>query len=55
MSAQDLLTDIHALEDKHEPPDIKHHRLPAPNMRFERPNLPEVIVEVETLVKQTGA
>lgn len=24
---------------KHIPPDIKHHRIPAPNMSFERPNL----------------
>ncbi|OQY80783.1 MAG: hypothetical protein B6D41_20580, partial [Chloroflexi bacterium UTCFX4] len=25
---------------KHVPPDIKHHRIPAPNIGFEQPNLP---------------
>jgi len=35
---------------KHAPPDIKHHRLPAPQMSFNRPNPPEVIAEVEALV-----
>lgn len=34
---------------KHIPPDIKHHRIPAPNMRFERPNLPALIQEIEEL------
>jgi hypothetical protein len=32
---------------KHVPPDIKHHRIPAPAMSFNRPNLPTVIREVE--------
>lgn len=32
---------------KHIPPDIKHHRIPAPNMSFERPNLPALIQEIE--------
>ncbi|MEW5829609.1 MAG: DUF6516 family protein [Chloroflexota bacterium] len=36
---------------KHVPPDIKHHRVPAPAMSFERPNLPVLIQEIETLVK----
>lgn len=31
----------------HVPPDIKHHRIPAPAMNFNRPNLPTVIREVE--------
>lgn len=31
---------------KHVPPDIKHHRLPAPNLSFERPNLPALIHEI---------
>jgi hypothetical protein len=31
---------------KHVPPDIKHHRIPAPNMSFERPNLPVLIQEI---------
>lgn len=36
---------------KHVPPDIKHHRIPAPDMRFDRPNLPLVIDEVERLIE----
>ncbi len=32
---------------KHTPPDIKHHRVPAPNMSFEHPNLPALIREIE--------
>lgn len=32
---------------KHIPPDIKHHRVPAPNISFEKPNLPELIREIE--------
>lgn len=35
---------------KHTPPDIKHHRLPAPQLSFARPNLPELIAEVEALL-----
>lgn len=35
---------------KHIPPDIKHNRIPAPVMNFSRPNLPEIIREVETLL-----
>ena len=34
---------------KHIPPDIKHHRIPAPNMSFERPNLPALIQEIDEL------
>jgi hypothetical protein len=34
---------------KHIPPDIKHHRIPAPGMSFERPNLPALIQEIEEL------
>jgi hypothetical protein len=34
---------------KHEPPDIKHNRVPAPNMSFERPNLPVLLSEIEEL------
>ncbi|OIO97567.1 MAG: hypothetical protein AUK03_02320 [Anaerolineae bacterium CG2_30_64_16] len=36
---------------KHIPPDIKHHRIPAPEMSFTRPNLPFLIEEVERPVK----
>ena len=32
---------------KHIPPDIKHNRIPVPNMSFERPNLPTLIQEIE--------
>jgi hypothetical protein len=32
---------------KHIPPDIKHHRVPAPGMSFDRPNLPLLIQEIE--------
>ena len=34
---------------KHVPPDIKHNRIPAPNMSFEHPNLPALIQEIEEL------
>jgi len=32
---------------KHIPPDIKHHRIPAPDLSFKAPNLPFLIQEVE--------
>ncbi len=32
---------------KHIPPDIKHHRIPAPDLSFTRPNLPFLIEEIE--------
>lgn len=35
---------------KHIPPDIKHNRIPAPNMSFTQPNLPALIREVEELI-----
>lgn len=34
---------------KHVPPDIKHNRIPAPEMSFSRPNLPMVVREIEEL------
>lgn len=34
---------------KHIPPDIKHNRVPAPNISFVQPNLPGLIAEVENL------
>lgn len=34
---------------KHLPPDIKHHRIPAPEMSFQKPNLPTLIAEIENL------
>ena len=33
---------------KHTSPDIKHHRLPAPMISFEQPNLPHLLAEVES-------
>jgi hypothetical protein len=38
---------------KHIPPDMKHHRIPAPEMRFTRPNLPSLIQEIEGLIENT--
>ena len=35
---------------KHIPPDIKHNRIPAPNMSFNQPNLPKIIYEIEKLI-----
>lgn len=35
---------------KHIPPDIKHNRIPAPNMSFTQPNLPEIIHEIERMI-----
>jgi hypothetical protein len=34
---------------KHVPPDIRHHRIPAPTMSFTRPNLPVLLEEIEAL------
>ncbi|MEA3346229.1 MAG: DUF6516 family protein [Chloroflexota bacterium] len=31
---------------KHVPPNIKHHRLPAPGLSFDYPNLPFLIQEI---------
>jgi hypothetical protein len=36
---------------KHVPPDIKHHRVPAPELSFARPNLPVLIREIEQLLE----
>ncbi|HOU13429.1 MAG TPA: DUF6516 family protein, partial [Anaerolineae bacterium] len=35
---------------KHVLPDIKHHRIPAPELSFTEPNLPFLIREIETLL-----
>jgi hypothetical protein len=37
---------------KHIPPDIKHNRIPAPSLGFDRPNLPFLVREVEQLIEQ---
>ena len=39
---------------KHIPPDIKHNRIPASNMSFDRPNLPMIIQEIEDFGKVSG-
>ena len=36
---------------KHVSPDIKHHRVPAPELSFTQPNLPFLIREIEQLLK----
>lgn len=38
---------------KHLPPDIKHNRIPAPEMSFTRSNLPLLIEEILGLVAHT--
>lgn len=43
------LQDTHP-HHKHVPPNIKHNRIPAPEMYFDRPNLPKIIREVELLI-----
>jgi hypothetical protein len=35
---------------KHVPPDIKHHRIPAPEMSFSRPNLSVLLQEIEETI-----
>lgn len=48
------LQDTHP-HHKHIPPDIKHHRVPAPEMNFARPNLPVLIREIENLLQNLAA
>jgi len=40
---------------KYIPPDIKHNRVPAPEMSFTRPNLPVLIREIEELIGEKPA
>ena len=37
---------------KHIPPDIKHHRIPAPEMSFVQPNIPALVADAESLSVQ---
>lgn len=37
---------------KHIHPHIKHNRVPAPQMSFERPNIPVLIEEIEALIRE---
>lgn len=38
---------------KHVPPNIKRNRVPAPGLSFTKPNLPQIIEEIEALVAQS--
>ncbi|RLC78402.1 MAG: hypothetical protein DRI61_09950 [Chloroflexi bacterium] len=38
---------------KHIPPNIKHHRIPAPGLSFTKPNLPFLIREIEDMLKES--
>lgn len=51
---QELLLQSTHPHHKHVPPDIKHHRVPAPEMSFQRPNLPVLIREIEELLAPSG-
>jgi hypothetical protein len=35
---------------KHVPPDIKHHRIPAPQLSFTHANIPALIAEIEDVM-----
>ena len=37
---------------KHIPPNIKNHRIPAPEMSFTQPNLPTLILEIEEFINE---
>lgn len=37
---------------KHIPPNLNKNRIPAPQMSFNRPNIPEILQEVEGLIKK---
>lgn len=37
---------------KHVPPEMKRNRIPAPQMGFEKPNLPVLIQEIEDLIEK---
>ena len=37
---------------KHVPPDIKRHRVPAPEISYHIPNLPTLIEQIETLLQK---
>jgi hypothetical protein len=40
---------------KHIPPNIKHNRVPAPDLSFTRPNLPSLIEEIEQEISDKSA
>ena len=39
---------------KHIPPDIKHHRIPAPGLSFTKPNLPFLIEEIQAMLDRAS-
>ena len=39
---------------KHTPPNVKHHRIPAPGLSFAEPNLPRLLEEVESLISSSS-
>lgn len=41
---------VTAPHHKHIPPRIRHHRVPAPELSFTKPNLPFLIQEIEQLL-----
>ena len=49
---QDLTLASTLPHHKHIPPDIKRHRIPAPEISFTDPNLPFLIQEIEALLGQ---
>lgn len=51
VSADSKLASTHP-HHKHIPPNIKHHRIPAPKLSFTRPNIPFLIQEIETTLLQ---
>ncbi len=40
---------------KHVPPDIKHHRIPAPGLSFTKPNLPFLIEEIQAMLDRVNS
>ena len=40
---------------KHVPPDMKHHRIPAPGISFDQPNLLLLLQEIEALIESEHA
>ncbi|MGH7596674.1 MAG: toxin-antitoxin system TumE family protein [bacterium] len=40
---------------KHIPPNIKHNRIPAPEMSFVKPNLSALIREMEAIITKNGS
>lgn len=39
---------------KHVPPDMKHHRIPSPEMSFNEANLPFLLEEIEQLLQTSN-